>query len=300
MSLNRYVTSLNEMTNMFITREEVITGLSTIFSDLSGINFSSINFGVGPNPSFSTINMNPSGTIALPANVNTRALNLSTVGALQPVQAFGSGFQNLGFTSNSGTQYAIPWAAGFGAQSGTVNAASNDKMFYGPSNILGYPGAGGAAQFLMRWNSAAPAGSNFSLTNVSTINGQQVGTSVTSYTNLTGNNITNNQVIASPSIVGVSSLNALPISAYQNSNSQPWVQFTPSSSPGVVTLSSSARALALTFSNVPIPAVSGRAVNFSGKFNLSVQGGITTPVNLNAFTFIGGSIGLGGEWLCWR
>jgi hypothetical protein len=143
----------------------------------------------------------------------------------------------------------------------------------------------------MNWNSLVGSNSRIALNNISTINGTPVGAGITSYTNLSGNNLSNSQVITTPSIVGVSSLNALPISAYQNSNNQFWVSYAVTNTgTQSASLVPGTGVSILTFPNVPIPTVFGREVNVSIPINFSVTTPPASVANLTIDAFLGGSL----------
>jgi len=208
-------TNISPGTSQFVTRDEVLQGLSTLAGDLSGVNFST--FFNQPNPTFSTITMNPTGNIRLPQNITTQTVALSTVGGIIPTQSQGTGgqFNGLGITAGlSGTAYGDLYTKNVIANNG-LTTANNDKLLYGYNGIAGLPAAGGTQGF-MGWNptNALP----FQLSNVSTINGIPPNTSGTTFTNLSGVNLTTSGMLTSPQIVSVSSINGLPYQAAAASN----------------------------------------------------------------------------------
>lgn len=213
MSVYYNQTNITPGTANFITRAEVIQGLSTLAGDLSGVNFST--FFLQPNPVFSTITMNPTGNIALPAAINTQTLTLSTVGGVKPVQPFGTTFAGIGVTApGQPTLYGDIYAKNFGAQNG-LNNTSNNVLLYSYNGVSGLT-SNGVAQGLVGWNptNALP----FNLSNVSTINGIPPNTSGTTFTNLSGQNLTTTGTLTSPQLANLSSINGLPYQAAATSN----------------------------------------------------------------------------------
>lgn len=200
-------TNLTAGTAQFITRSEVIQGLSTLAGDLSGVNFST--FFNQPNPTFSTITMNPTGNISLPAGVNTQVLTLSTVGSIKAVQPYGTSFTGVGVQGSAPNLYGDLYARNFGAMNG-FNNTSNNQVLYSYQGIQGIT-SNATVQALAGWNPANPLPWN--LTNVSTINGIPPNVSGTTFTTLTGNTLTANTQVITPTIASITSINA---SAYKN------------------------------------------------------------------------------------
>jgi len=214
MSLYYNQTNQTPGTANFITRQEVIQGFSTLAGDLSGVNISS--FFINPNPVVSSITVNPAGTVGNPAVMTAGRYNLSTVGAFAPVRPYATGtFQ--GHTDTTGNVYADLYAKNFGATNPANTATPGNNLLYGYNGIVGIL-PGGGTQGFMGWNSGNPAGTNFILSNVSTINGVPPNQSQGTFTSLTGSNITMSGQLFSPQIVGVSSINGELYTASFNSN----------------------------------------------------------------------------------
>lgn len=205
MSAGLYQTNLNDNTSFFITRQEVIQTLSTIASDLSGVNFS--NIFANPNPTFSTITMNPSGAILTPANIVAgSALGISSV-----LETYNRLFATatdpfvLGLR-NSANQYQ-PQA--LGQLYVKPNVFTNETTCLVAPASLSYLNNFSANTPVINWNAAA---SQVSLSNISTINGNPASGGTT-FNSLTGSNITLSGQLFSPQQVGLSSINGV---AYSN------------------------------------------------------------------------------------
>lgn len=284
---NLFVTSANGGESLYITREEVIQAISSLGT------LSSFNIGYPANASFSTISLPPTGLIGGFAPIQTSnvvfsattsagaagGLKLGNIGAVSTV-ALTSVDQNgntaplraNNLLATSGN--ALGYAAGFGLT---------------PTGLVAFDSSATTTP-VISWQLATPT--SISLTNISSINGSPPNVNPTSYTTLTGTTINNSGVITSPSVVGVSSLNALPISAYQNSNSQPWVSYTvtnTASSP-ILNLSAGLGFTALTFSNCPIPTTVGREVTISIPISFTVTTPPSIPQTLTIEAYLGGSI----------
>lgn len=204
-------TNIAPGTTNFITRAEVIQGFSTLAGDLSGVNFST--FFLQPNPVVSTLTVNPSGTISLPGSINTQILNLSSVSQILPVAPQGTTqFLGIGVGSATGVNSVFQdfYAKNHFSQN-TNTKAQGDKINYSYQGIYGLQG-GVNAQPLAVWNSGAPSGSNWTLANVSSINGVQPG-AFNNFTSITGSNITLNGNLLAPQMTGLSSINGVPYSA---------------------------------------------------------------------------------------
>jgi hypothetical protein len=204
-------TNIAPNTTNFITRQEVLLGLSTLAGDLSGVNFST--FFNQPNPVVSTLTVNPAGSITLPASVRAGNYVLSSISGLYPTQPYGSGGAiNPGITNNTGATFAPLFAQSFTATNPANTVTSGDKLLYGANAITGVTAAN-VTQGFLGWNSGNPSGSQFVLANVSTINGIPPNVGQTTFTNLTGSNLTTTGMLTSPQIVNVSTING---SAYAN------------------------------------------------------------------------------------
>jgi hypothetical protein len=200
MSANQYGTYQNETTPLYVTRQEVIQTLSTIANDLSGVNFS--NIFANPNPLFSTITMNPTGSILGPAAniVAGSALGISSV-----LETYNRLFNNLTDPfvlgmRNAGNQYQ---AQAFGQVYVKPNVFTNETTCLVAPASLSYLTNFSANTPVINWNSGA---SQVSLSNISSINGGPA-TGGTTFNSLTGSNITLSGQLFSPQQVGVSSMN---------------------------------------------------------------------------------------------
>lgn len=283
----------------FISRQEVIEGLSTLASDLSGLNISSFNLAIPANPSFSTIRMPATGLISGYAPIQTSNVILQSslgAGVINKIQTGGFANQsNIAMAAADSTGATAPLvASSYAAKLGGINSAATYHQLL-PTGLQVVDAAGASPNQWMTWNTLVGANSRIALNNISTINGSPPNVNPTTYTTLTGTTINNSGVLTSPSVVGVSSLNALPISAYQNSNNQPWVPYTAATNPGAQTLTPAVRTLITTWSNIPVPPVSGRAAGLSIPIALSMQGTITSNVNVLFSAALGGSFSPGSE-----
>ena len=210
-------TNISPATSQFITRAEVILGFSTLAGDLSGINISSLVFN-NPNPSLSTIRMNPNGFVSGAAYDQAGRQVVSTVGSLAPA-FLGLNNPQMTIMNTNGQITQDLYAKNFGATNSLSNA-NNPKIFYSYQGISAQPTTG-PSQPLATWIPAVGTGtSGWNLANVSSINGVPVLSSFTSYTTLNGQNINNTGVINTPSVVGLSSLNgaAYPPQTIQTTN----------------------------------------------------------------------------------
>lgn len=200
-------TNIAPGTSLFISRAEVLDGLSTLAGDLSGVNFST--FFNNPNPVVSSITVNPSGTISLPGVVRTQALNLSSVSQIFPVAGNGTQYTAIGAASATGLNavYADFYAKNHVAQNSVTNQNA-DKILYSYQGVTAQSAAG-VSQPLAVWNSTSPSGTQWTLANVSTINGVQPGASFNTFTSITGSNITMNGTLLAPQMTGLSSINGV-------------------------------------------------------------------------------------------
>lgn len=296
-SPNEFVTSLNSFNSAFITRQEVIEGLSTLVSDLSGINISTFAFGTSPNPLFSTITMNPNGQINgfVPHQTSRLVFNGLNIAGYANKVILGSqipALSNAITAVDANDSNAPILGSQLIARTGPANAASPGgfQTITGQSNL--FVSADGITNVpYIVWNGQTGLNNRIALSNISTINGSPPNVNPTTYTNLSGNNITNSAVITTPSMVGLSSLNALPISAYQNSNSQPWVSYAVTNTASYpFTLTSGVQTTVLSFSNVPIPTVAGREVTISVPVTINLNPAPAQATNLIVEAYIGGSL----------
>lgn len=205
-------TNITPGTSQFITRKEIIDGFSTLVGDLSGANISSIL--TNPNPLLSSITMNPAGNIDGANSVQGGNFRISTttgaLGTAFPVAAFA--FPVPSITDVTGTNYRPLWAQSVAAANATnTTTLYNNALIMNSSNIFGSKSTSGVADTFLTYNPSFPAGSNFALNNVSSINGNPP-TGGTIFTNLTGSNLTTTGTLTSPQIVSLSSINGLQFS----------------------------------------------------------------------------------------
>ena len=286
---NEFVTSANQYTSLYITREEVIQGISSIIPALSS--FSTISFGTSPNAKFSTITMNPGGSISGFVPIQTNNLifqSTTTLGQPGNLVLGKVGSQNnaaLCVTDNNGTMAPMR-ANNFIANASSANgfsagwAFSSNGFYTVDGNGLGTP--------FITWQ----FGNNqkIAMSNVSTINGTPVGQQFTTYTSITGQDINNTGVITAPSIVSLSSLNGVPLASY--TNSQLWVPYTVTvTTPSNVTMVANVPQVVLTFTGLPITAAIGKYVNISVPINVSpASGSVGAQTNVQLIGFIGGNV----------
>ena len=284
---NQYVTSANSISPLYITRVEVAEALSTIASDLSGVNISS--FFYNPNPLFSTVSVNSAGQISGFAPIQTSNVifnsntNLSAAGNLRLGNLGNLVNRALCVTDNNGNMapmransYAatIAGSSGFGAGFTFNNSGFGTfDNAYSTMTVIGWQ-----------------VGNNntVNLQNISSINGAPVNANPTTYTNLTGNNITNSQVIGTPSLINVSSLNGQPLSSYLNQ--QPWVAYTvTNTTPASIALTANIQTSVLGFTAIPIVAPFGnKAINISVPITVTPTGTLAAPLNVQIQAFVGG------------
>lgn len=204
-------TNISPGTTQFITRSEVQAAFSTIASDLSGFDWNKLLS--NPNPNFSTITMPTNGSIS---NPNFIQANGGT-GVSTTITTYNRMFANLsdpytlGIRDNAfgGCNYT-PLALGqlwvkpqiFANQPTTIIAPQ--LMAYATS--LSDPTQ---QKTVIQLNSLA---NGVALTNISSINGNPPS-GATTFTNLTGSNLTTTGALTSPQIVSVSSINGVPYSA---------------------------------------------------------------------------------------
>ena len=194
----------------YITRQEVIDFASSVVAYISAGGLSTINVNVGPNPSFSTININPTGNIGMNGSLitNAQSYGISSIGQLaikplttvQNVMSFVNepGVNNQDVQSRSLTTRDNPntsAAPGVRLDKTGLSGATNDSWggFYTPG--ITWLGSNGA--------------NLWALQNISSLNGQNPNTSPTSFTTLTGTTL-NAQFVNTNSINNISSINGLP------------------------------------------------------------------------------------------
>jgi len=193
-------------TTQFITRAEVGQALSTIAGDLSGANISSLFY--SPNLTLSTITMNPSGSIQGGSLVQANnALGVSSV-----LATYNRLFPNLsdpfilGLRNNPGSSYTNLAMSGLYVK---PNTFATEPCQYITGSQSGFQTSLASLYPVQSWNSAT---NSVGLSNISSINGNPP-TGATTFTNLTGSNLTTTGTLTAPMIVGVSSINGVPYSA---------------------------------------------------------------------------------------
>ena len=278
---NQFVTSANGNTSLFITRQEVITALSTIASDLSGASTSGLFY--NPNLQLSTLTMNAAGQINgfVPIQTSNVIFNSNTTigqaGNLQVGAVASTPNQALCVTDNNGN--TAPFRAeNFWANSTGTNGWANG---WGLSNTgLGVHLANYSTVRVATWNLGQA--NTICLSNISSINGAPVNANPTTYTNLSGNNITNNQVITTPSLVGVSSINGTAIGSFVNT--QTWVPYTVTNvNPVTNTFLPNIPVGVLNFSNLPVTVGFNRSIGISVPIYIAP---LTAPASDCRFTLI--------------
>lgn len=297
---NQFVTSANKNYSLYITREETIQALSSIVPALSSLNFSSILF-QNPNPSFSTISMNPNGQINGFPLVTAGQLNFVSSAAVGNAQRLDlanvGGVSNVAITSIDTQGNCAPLQGNLlTARQGSATGTSVYQQI-GPTGNTFFSANGGGAVPYVSWNTLTGANARIALSNISSINGTATGTQITTYTSLTGSNITNSQVITTPALNSVSSINGSNIATF--ANNQQWVVYTVTNTgTQACPVTANTPFQALSFSNIPIsaPAV-GKAINISVPIAISPQ---TTPsgqVNILVTAYVGGGV-TGGTGVC--
>lgn len=285
---NEFVTSANQNYSLYITREETIQAISSIVPLLSSL--STVSFGVSPNPTFSTIRMNSGGSIS----------------GFVPIQTNNLVFQSTNTISQAGNLRI----GTIGANPNQALCVTDNNANMAPMRALNFLAtAGGAAGFSAGWGFSSNGfvtfdgqaattpvltwqfGNNqkIALDNISTINGSPVGQGITTYTSLTGQNITNTGVITTPSIVSVSSLNGVALSNY--ANSQLVVPYTVTNTTASnVAMAANVPQVVLTFTGLPITAGIGKFINLSVPINVSpASGSVAAQTNVTLTAFIGGN-----------
>lgn len=207
MSVYTNQTNITQGTSAYVTRKDLVDFASTITNDLSGID---IGF-LFANPNFSSITMNPTGSIYGGASVSAEgALGLSTI--------------QLAYTAPYVGTTLVP---------SLVGALTNQYQPLAVSASVIKPGATGgnyytsiaptSASIFNTTNVPTPiwnmntAAMSLALSNISSINGVNPTTAGTTFTNLTGVNLTTTGTLTSPQVISVSSINGLQFStAYSN------------------------------------------------------------------------------------
>ena len=191
-------TNINADTSLFITRQEVIEGLSTLAGDLSGSNLSTLFY--NPDPKFSTVTVNASGSVQGGANVYAgSALGLSSV-----LMTYNRPYANSALPYQIGVRdaannYQLMTLGGVLAKGQVFTNAISQYM--NPTQS-GFFDVNSNAYPLSVFN-----GTGIALSNVSSINGLPP-TGGTTFNTLTGNTLIAQQVNV-PQLVGVSSINGL-------------------------------------------------------------------------------------------
>ena len=203
---NEFVTSLNSIQSAYITRQEVIEALSTILPSLSS--FSTISFGTSPNPSFSTITMNPNGQISGYVPIQTSNVIFTTgsqpagfaqkliLGSAQPSSSncITAVDVNNSNAPLQGSQMVV--------RSGAAGSLGGVYQSILPQSNV-FTSANGLSQVpYVLWNGQTGLTANIALSNISTINGSPPNVNPTTYTTLSGTTINNTGVITTPSVVG--------------------------------------------------------------------------------------------------
>lgn len=286
---NAYVTSLNSITSAYITREEVIQGISSIVPALSTLNLSSFFF-QDPNPKFSSVAVNASGQISGFAPIQTSNVifnsnaNVGQAGNIRLGNLGGLVNQAICVTDNN-TNMAPIRAASYNATISGTNGFGAGFSF----NNTGFGAFNGSYSTtqIIGWQLGNT--NTINLQNISSINGAPVNVNPTTYTNLSGNNITNTQVIGTPSLINVSSINGSNITTF--ANNQTWVPYTvTATTPSNVTFTANVPQLTLVFTGLPITAFGNRAVNMSAPITVTPTGTLTSPLNVTLTGLIGGGI----------
>jgi len=211
MSIYFNQTNITPGTSQYITRNEVVDALSTFSGDLSGVNLSS--FFTNPNPTFSSITMNATGSILGAASVSASgALGLSSLQFAYSKPYVSYNFLPSLKDPNTGTYGALATGANIIKTSQTAGQFHTQLT---PTQY-NYVDTAGNITSMATLNTAAMSAA---LTNISSINGLNPNTAGTTFTNLTGTNLTTTGVLTSPQIVSVSSINGVP---YQIPYSTGW------------------------------------------------------------------------------
>lgn len=211
MSIYYNQTNQTPGTSQFITRAEVQNAFSSIAGDLSGVDWQNILY--NPNPKFSTITMNPTGSITQGAVVQAA----SGLGISSQLMTYNRMFANLSDPYTLGIRDNAPGGVNY-------SPLALGQVWVKPKFFDNSPGVVIAPQLMAyvtsltdptqqktfcQLNSLA---NGVALSNISSINGNPPS-GATTFTNLTGSNLTTTGTLTSPQIVSVSSINGVPYSA---------------------------------------------------------------------------------------
>lgn len=276
MSVYYNQTNITPGTSQFITRAEVIEGLSTLAGDLSGVNLSSLFMTTTPN--FSTINMNPNGLVTGYSAAQFKQVNFSTTQAIALTNIYNFPGAITATLPNTASNTAPVVASGFKAQLFTNNDAQ-PRIDYN-YNVITATSNGSNFYPLAAFLPTGPGSNLWNLTNVSTINGNPVGTTSGTFTSLTGSNLTLTGQLISPQIVSLASVNGLP---YQS------VVTAPYNGGSSLTVPNNTSITAITV-NLPASTLTN---NKPYLFSIPVQFGPFPPAPLNFQLNLG--VRLGGN-----
>lgn len=200
----------------YFTRQEAFDFFSSAINfisagGLSSINFpSTINFNT-PNPTFSTINMNPTGSINMndAPLLNAKSLGVSSIGSLQPRQWNAN--QNAVSVMAVDNSSMEPLQAQLLALKAVVSNTNNKGLYLDDDGVAGATNDlwNGLHTYGLQWL-GSNGGNKFALNNISTINGTPPNTTNTTFTTLTGNILQASQLITTPVLANLSTVNGLP------------------------------------------------------------------------------------------
>jgi hypothetical protein len=204
---------INSATPDYITRAEVIDFASSVIQYISAGGLSTISFNVGPNPSFSTVQINPTGNIGMngAALTNATSLGISSIGSLQA--------RPWTTAQNAATVVAADGSGLEGLQAQTLIAKLTNGTVNNPGVYMDKTGLWGASNDTwtgsytpgMTWLGSNGA-NQWVLQNVSTINGTPPNTTNTTFTTLTGNTL-NSSNVNTNAVNNISSFNGAPVIA---------------------------------------------------------------------------------------
>lgn len=206
-------TNITPGDSQFITRQEVIEGFSTLASDLSGVDFNNIFY--NPNAKFSTISMPTNGSITNPANIQAN----SALGVSSVLMTYNRMFAQLtdpftlGIRDNiGGVQYSPLVAGQLWAKPQTFTNQPACVVAPESLNYITSLSDPNQQKMIIGYNSPQ---SNVGLFNISSINGQPPNTAGTTFTTLTGSNLTTTGTLTSPRVVSISSINGVAFNTFQ-------------------------------------------------------------------------------------
>jgi hypothetical protein len=192
----------------------VIDFASSVIQYISAGGLSTISFNVGPNPSFSTVSINPTGSINMNGAALTTAtsLGVSSIGSLQA--------RPWTTAQNALTVVAGDGSGLEGLQAQTLVAKLTNGVANNPGVYLDKTGLWGASNDTwtgsytpgMTWLGSNGA-NQWVLQNVSTINGTPPNTGSTSFTTLTGDTLNASVAVNTPVVNNISSFNGSPVIA---------------------------------------------------------------------------------------